>query len=357
MMKMLVKYLLPLVAVGMLTFGYAHIIRSQPVAPNADPLTEPARSPFKNTIGAAGIVEASTENIQVAAAMPGIVLEAYVTPAHVGQWVKKGTPLFKVDDRHLLAQLQNQMANAEWIEKQLQKLEAMPRPEELPPAQAKEQAAAAHYRMLRDQAERSLALVKTGAVSSEENIQRQQAMETAYHQWLQAKSELTLLQAGTWAKELAVSRAALDLAKTQIQLTKTELERTIVRAPIDGHLLKVNVRPGEYVGAQPGQTLIVMGDTTHLHIRVDIDEHDIPRFKSNMPAHAVLRGFMRMEVSLSFVRTEPYVTPKKALTGDNTERVDTRVLQVIFAVDSTHVPLFVGQQVDVFIDASNSTKP
>jgi HlyD family secretion protein len=45
------------------------------------------------------------------------------------------------------------------------------------------------------------------------------------------------------------------------------------------------------------------------------------------------------------------VIPKKSLTGDTTERVDTRVLQVIYEFDPTgRPPLFVGQQVEVFID-------
>ncbi len=350
MMNLVVRYLLPAAALGMLIFGYAHILRSQTMVEKTEPAVKPALSPYKQTLSAAGLVEASTENIHVAAAMPGVVTEVFVTAADVGQWVKKGTPLFKVDDRHLEAQWKQQMANVAWMEQQLKKLEAMPRQEELPPARAKEKAAASHYRMMKDQAERALSLVKSGATSKEEAIQREQLMETAYHQWLQAQAELALLEAGTWDKDLEVSRAALVLAQAQVQQTQTERERAVVRAPIDGHLLKVNVRPGEYVGAQPGQTLIVLGDTTKLHVRVDVDEHDIPRFKPQRPAHAVLRGFDRRQVSLSFVRIEPFVTPKKSLTGDNTERVDTRVMQVIYAVDATDVPLFVGQQVDVFID-------
>jgi hypothetical protein len=60
---------------------------------------------------------------------------------------------------------------------------------------------------------------------------------------------------------------------------------------------------------------------------------------------------------LRFVRIEPYVVPKKSLTGDNTERVDTRVLQVIYAVDTQGKRLFVGQQLDVFIDATQKVSP
>jgi hypothetical protein len=94
---------------------------------------------------------------------------------------------------------------------------------------------------------------------------------------------------------------------------------------------------------------VVLGDLDQLHVRVDIDENDIHRFRPGVRATAKLRGDPRQEFALRFVRVEPYVIPKKALTGDNTERVDTRVLQVIYAIDTRGMPLYVGQQLDVFL--------
>ena len=67
-------------------------------------------------------------------------------------------------------------------------------------------------------------------------------------------------------------------------------------------------------------------------------------------AEASLRGDPSRKFPLRFVRVEPYVIPKKSLTGDNTERVDTRVLQVLYAIERTDHPVYVGQQLDVFID-------
>src|SRR5262249_4953813 len=86
----------------------------------------------------------------------------------------------------------------------------------------------------------------------------------------------------------------------------------------------------------------------------DIDEHDIPRFKPGAPALATLRGDPKAKFNLTFERVEPYVVPKKSLTGDNTERVDTRVLQVIYSIENQGCTLYVGQQVDAFIDAARS---
>jgi HlyD family secretion protein len=96
--------------------------------------------------------------------------------------------------------------------------------------------------------------------------------------------------------------------------------------------------------------LIRLGDLDRLHIRVDIDENDAWRFKPETRAVASLRGNRDLKTDLTFVRVEPYVTPKTSLTGSSTERVDTRVLQVIYSFDRTALPAYVGQQMDVFIE-------
>jgi HlyD family secretion protein len=346
----LVKFGLPAVAVGMLIFGYLHSLRSQPTTEKLTPPALPVRSPYNGTVAAAGLVEACSENIALGAAVPGVVLEVYVTSAEVGKFVKKGTPLFKVDDRHLQAQLRAQHANVAAMQAALAKLEAMPRNEERPPAQAKASAAEASFKLAKDQADRARNLLGRQAISPEDFTHRQMTLEVARFQMEQANADYALLDAGAWRADKDVSRAAVELAKAQVEQTQTEIERTIVRAPADGHVLQVNVRPGEYVGSQPGQSLIMLGDLTTYHVRVDVDEHDIPRFRPSTAAKASLRGHSAHELKLSFVRVEQYVMPKKALTGGNTERVDTRVLQVIYAIDPTDVPIYVGQQLDVFIE-------
>ena len=79
--------------------------------------------------------------------------------------------------------------------------------------------------------------------------------------------------------------------------------------------------------ASTTQSLILMGNLQPLHVRVNVDEEDLPRLKLYAPARAKIRGDARQEeVPLSFFRLEPYVVPKTSLTGVNTERVDTRVV-------------------------------
>ena len=115
--------------------------------------------------------------------------------------------------------------------------------------------------------------------------------------------------------------------------------------------MQVKLRVGEFAAAAPvANPLIVLGRSKPLHVRVDVDEHEGWRVHAGATATGRVRGNSDLKTPLSFVRFEPFVVPKKSLTGDSTERVDTRVLQVIYRVERDDLPLFVGEQLDVFID-------
>jgi HlyD family secretion protein len=359
MTRQIGTFFLPLLAANLLGFAVYHVVRAQQTLPKPSPPLEPARTPFGHTVAGAGIVEARSENIAVGTALPGLVLEVYgpdksgvpVWAALIGQSVKKGDPLFRIDDRQLKALLAFHEANLASARAQLSKLEQMPRPEELAVSKAKEAVAEASVELQRDLAERDARLVATRAVNEEQYQQHRLSLNTARRQLLQAKADLALTRAGSWEPDKEIARAAVQLAQAQVRQTQTDIDRCLVRAPVDGVVLQVNVRPGEYAGTPSSQALIVLGDTRQeVHVRVDIDEHDIPRFKAGAPAQASLRGRPWQKYPLTFVRVEPYVTPKKSLTGANTERVDTRVLQVIYALDVADRPIYVGQQLDVFLD-------
>jgi HlyD family secretion protein len=351
---MLSKFGLPLLAAGLLAFAVTHVIGMQRTPPKLEPMVPPARSPFGATVAGAGLVEARSENIYIGSAVAGVVQEVQIT---VGKKVRQGDPLFTVDNRHLKAQLKAREAELAAAQTQLAKLQAQPRSEELPVKEARYREAEANLSDQEVMWNRAKTLYETGgrsgAITEEEYIRRRQAYSMAQQQSAAAKADFELLKAGAWKLDKDIAQAAITQAEAQLGMVKTEIERTIVRASVDGEVLQMNVRPGEYVGSTPGQVYVVLGDVSKLHIRVDIDEHDLPRFRPGSQARANPRGDAKQVHQLSFVRVEPLVVPKRALTGNTGERVDTRVLQVIFAVDRSpsDARLYVGQQVDVFIDA------
>ncbi len=162
-----------------------------------------------------------------------------------------------------------------------------------------------------------------------------------------------------------ISQARLESARAQVlqaeaalAATQTTLDRLVVRTPVDGMVLQVNVRPGEFALAGLSATpLMILGNLEQLHIRVDIDENDAWRFRKEGRAVAYLRGNRQFKTELNLVWVEPYVVPKKSLTGDSTERVDTRVLQALYSFDRASLPAYVGQQMDVFIEAPDTLPP
>jgi multidrug resistance efflux pump len=171
------------------------------------------------------------------------------------------------------------------------------------------------------------------AIAAEELSRRRSAVQTATAQLEQARSEIAS-------------------ASAQVRAAQTEIERSTVTAPLDAQVLQVKVHAGEFAPAAPtGEApLIILGRVSPLHVRVDVDEQEAWRVSAGARAMGHVRGAPQIKTPLAFVRFEPYVTPKKSLTGDSTERVDTRVLQVIYRVEGDDVPLHVGQQLDVFIE-------
>jgi len=355
-MKRSLLWLLPISAGAMLLLAAKHVYTEQRPLTRLAPPQSPARTPFAHSVAATGILEAASQNIAIGSALSGIVLEVYVPVECVGAHVAAGAPLFRVDDRQLQAQLALAKARAASARSQLARLETQPRPEEIPPSESKVQAAKANADRTLDEYERARSLVSQHAVSEQESVGKRLLNEVAIQQWHQAQREHALLLAGAWKPDLDVARAAVEQAEAEVAQIKTEIDRAIVRSPIEGEVLQVNVRAGESVSGQAQTALMLVGRLHPLHVRADVDEHDIAQFRRDGKAVMQLRGRNDCHYPLKFVRVEPYVVAKRWLTGDNTERVDTRVLQVIYELDEIDSATYVGQQVDVFINADEQPR-
>jgi len=295
-------FVLPVVALAALIFGVISIVQSQPRREVTTPPSPPPVSSYAQTVAAVGLVETSTENISVGTEIAGVITKISVD---VGSRVKAGDPLFSIDSRATRAELATRHAAVQVAEAAL---------------------AEAKYQL-----ELGQRLTEQRVLSVEENKNRGFAAQKA--------------------------EAQLAQARAQLKSTETDLERLTVRAPVDGQVLQVKVHLGEFAptGALP-TPLILLGSVDKLHVRVDVEEHEAWRVLPEARAAASVRGNSDLKTPLTFVRFEPFVVPKKSLTGDSTERVDTRVLQVIYRIEDQNVRLFVGQQMDVFIDASNQRR-
>lgn len=346
---MIRKYLLPVLAILGITFAVYMVQKGDRPPRVALPVTPPSQSPFPQFVAGAGLIEPASEAIAVGTPVSGIVTRIEVK---VGDRVKTGQPLFSLDDRSLRGQLAVQQAALEVARQQLARLQAMPRQEQIPSARAKVQQQLAIHADQQSQLLRLESLNDPRAVSQDDLAKRRFAVQLAKAQLDQAQADLDLLLAGSWKPELDVARAQVLSAQAAVDQTGIELDRLTVRSPMDAQVLQIKIRLGEFAPAGvTAAPLMTIGDTRRFHVRVDIDENDAWRIESATAAVAFARGNRDIQTPIAFVRFEPYVVPKKSLTGESTERVDTRVLQVIYAFDPSGLPLYVGQQMDVFIQS------
>jgi RND family efflux transporter MFP subunit len=293
------RILVGLCLVGVLIALFAIVDTNRPV-PVPTAATLPARNPFASAVAAVGITEIGRGNIAVATTVPGVVQALYVK---TGDSVAGGDPLFKIDDRDLQARLGVELAKV------------------------------AEARAALDKPRHRLDFIRH---------------LTHLDATVVSKQAVSDLQDDVDAAEAAMNAA--DAAATQ---TKVDIERATVRAPTAGRILQVNIRAGEYADTRSASTPpILMGDDTRMYVRTDVDESEAWRIRPAAPAVAFVRGNPGLRAPLRFEYIEPYVTPKASLTGQSTERPDVRVLQVVYSFERAALPVYVGQQMDVFIEAA-----
>lgn len=256
----------------------------------------PAQKPSARVIAAAGMVEALRENTSI-----GVPVSALVKQVFVKVWdkVEAGAPLLQLDDSELQAQLTAQQADVRVREAELAKASR--------------------------QHERTESLRASQGVSQDE--------------------------ADTRRDEFAVAQARLESARATVTQTEALIERLTVRAPIRGTVLQVNTRAGEYATPGAESAPLLLGSIEEVQVRADVDEQVAPRVKAGSKATGYLKGDTQNAIAMEFVRIEPFVTPKRNLTGSGSERVDTRVLQIIYKIpNETARRIYVGQQMDLFIE-------
>jgi len=339
--------LIPLLAIaGVIMAAVTVVNSSKPIAAQP-PVISPPTAPFESFVAGSGLVEASSRNIEIGTPIGGIVTEVLVT---VNDAVEQGAPLFRLDTRDMRGERAVRAAQLAVARSQLDKLKAGTRPEQLPPAKAR----VAEAESLLADAESQLAFLErisdSRAITQEELSVRKFAAAAARTRLEQARADVALLEAGTWGVDIEVAEAQVVLAESELAAADTEIERRTITSPVSGRVLQVNVRGGEFASAGAGgPSMMLVGTVDPLHIRAEVDEHEAWRVKAGAEAFAFVKGNKDLKTGLTFVRFEPYVVPKRSLTGESTERVDTRVLQVIYAFPREALSVFVGQQMDVYI--------
>jgi HlyD family secretion protein len=342
--------------------GIAGAILSGITEPPLPPAFKPAASPYTSAIYAEGIVESaqtSGENISIYPEVAGTVKEILVSE---GQQVKAGDPLLQIDDSIQRATAEQQGSQAEAAAALLRELKAEPRKETLDVADAQVASAEANLKMAQDTLQKDQAAyqIDPRSVSKDALDSAINAAAVAKANLIVAKKQDDLTKAGAWIYDIQNQERQQHALARAYAASRALLAKYTLRASRDGVVLSINTIVGNYVSpqgsydayTQGADPVIILGSSpSSLHVRCYVDEILVPRLPpgSKMKAQMSIRG-SDVKIPLEFVRVQPYVSPKIELSDQRQERVDVRVLPVIFRITRpSETNLYPGELVDVYI--------
>ena len=372
---------LPAVGLTTLVLGSFAVIVDRPVRAAEQPPRQPTTAPTeafatdaRAFIGAIGVVEPPDEAIQIAAHVPGVV-EALLVG--LGDRVEAGQPLLRIDTRRATREVDRRRAALRLAEAELDALRAQVTPALARVDSAKATVAAAEAALTTARAElddrrNRLRIAESvddpRAIASEEIDARRFAVQRATGSAAEAQSriaqavgslaeaeaELSLLLDGDQdGPDIRAAIARVAQAASELAAADTDLELATVRSPIDAVVIQRSIRVGEFAEARSdGTGLLTLSPDGPKHIRVQIDEVDIPRFNPDAKAIGSPRGNPGLRIPLTVAYVEPLVVAKTNLSGRTSELIDTRVLRVVYAASEDAESVVFGQQIDVYIEAA-----
>jgi HlyD family secretion protein len=268
-------------------------------------------NPYVNGVYATGIVESfqpTGSNVNIYAEVSNRVTKIFITN---GQKVKKNDPLLAIDDsiqREIvgkdLAQIQLDRANLVNVQDQLDKMQQS-------------------YRL------------NPKSVSKN-------ALDNAIN-------------------TVKIANAVLNVDTQQYQSDRNLLDKFIIKSPIDGVILRVVPALGDYVSPQGSYDTYTQGMlpsvqmgvlTSYLQVRAYVNEILVPQLSNpgKLEATMFIRGLNNKSIPLKYLSIQPYTIPNIELSDQRNERVDVRVLPIIFQFNRpTDISIFPGQLVDVYL--------
>jgi len=330
--------------------------------PPLTPVFNPVSDPYTSGIYAEGIVESvqsSGENINIYPEVAGTVKDILVAE---GQEVRKGDPLLLIDPSIQKATSEQQESAAQAARALLEELKAEPRKENLDITDAQVVAAKAALKTASDELNKQKAAYEIDPKSISKNALDNaiNAAAVAQANLEVARRQLDLTKAGAWSFDIRNQERQLNALEKSYLASTALLSKYTLRAPTDGVVLSIGTVVGNYLSSQGAYdsytqgmdpVLVLGAPQTSLDVRCYVDEILVPRLPpvSKIKAQMSIRG-SNLKVFLDFVRVQPFVSPKIELSDERQERVDVRVLPVIFKLEKPKgVNLYPGELVDVYI--------
>jgi HlyD family secretion protein len=327
------------VGLGALWATYARLPHEKPVAAAAPAAAGP------EFVSAEGVVEAASEEVKVGATISGRIREVRVRE---GSQVHRGELVAVLDDGDYVARVASTRAQLAVSEAELRRLLAGARDEERQESEAQVREAEAGLQDAARDAERKRTLLQTGDVARADAQRAERDLAMAQARLDAANERYKLLTAPPQAEDRAKAEANVALAGAQLAEAEAMLEKTCVRSPLDGIVLRRFLNPGEVLSERLDSPILSVGDNSSLRVRVDVDETDIAKVRVGQRGWVTAEAFGERKFPGAVIRVGKILGKKNVHSDAPDERVDTKTLEVMVKLDSA-LELVPGLRVDAWL--------
>jgi HlyD family secretion protein len=310
----------------------------------------PTMVPSPDTlIAAPGRVEAVSEEIRVSSELSGRLKSVSVEE---GDRVRKNDVLAQIENEDYVARVAGAEALLAQRQAELVRLVNGARTQERRAAEAARQAAQAVLDNSQREAERRRNLADRNMISRDEAERYDRAYRVAQAEYERASQEFSLVDAAARDDERQRAEAAIASARAQLAEARAYLEKTYIRAPIDGVILRKFRHAGESVSTQFDSPIVTLADDSSLRVRIDVDESDVARLRVGQPAYVMAEAYGSQKFTGHIFRVGRILGKKNIRTDEPSERVDTKILETLVQLDPNQ-PLPLGLRVDSYIVVGN----
>lgn len=352
--------------------GYFYYLKPNPVERKISAQETQTEDTAKRIV-APGYVEPISEEIEVGAQLAG---KLKIVSVEEGDRIVKDQIVAVLENSDFETAVQTARAQIETLQSQKETMKARlvqaqadrerifngARAEERRAAQSSFEQTLPGVENARREYERRKRLYDSGDVSREELERARAAFETAQKQSDTMRERYNVVNAEARADDLAQADAAILLAKSQINEIDTQikeaaakvreaearLEKTVVRAPISGVVLRKRLKGGESVSPDSPLGIVTIADTSGLRVRLEIDETDVAKIREGQRAYVTADAYGDRKFEARVSKIGQILGRKNLRTDRPTEKIDTKILEVLIDLDANEqLPL--GLRVDAFI--------
>lgn len=308
----------------------------------ASPAHDP--TPGRHLVAAPGLVEPIGEEREIGSQVIGIIREMRVEE---NDKVVAGQIIAVIDNNEQVARLASARAELAQRKAELDRVINGARAEERREARAAVKETEANLDLARREYERRLPLTRSGTSTQAALDQATSALNATEAHRVVMSERLAMMEAGSRTEDVEAARALVGLVEANVALAEALLEKTFIRSPVTGSVLRRYRAAGEAVGNMPPTPVAVVGDLSRLRVRAEVDETDIGRVAVGQRVEVNADAYPNRRFGGTVYRVSSRLGGKTVQTGRPADRVDTKVLQVLIDLDAgTTLPI--GLRVDAY---------